>query len=96
MAFESGQELAALNFPGPRGLVLGGGQHPLAVWTKDRAIDHVVVLERGQELAGDNGYAGLRLPEPRGRVSSDGEHSPEQQSIATLRKRPRPCEDFAP
>ena len=71
VALESGQELAALSLPEPRGFVIRCGEHPPAVRAKDRAINPAgVALESGQELAA------LSLPEPRGLVLRGGEHPP--------------------
>ena len=68
MAMESGQELAAVGLPEPRGAVVRGGEHPAAVRTEDRAPNRATMaLENGQKLAAVN------LPEPCSTILRGGE-----------------------
>ena len=70
MALESGQELAAVSLPEPRGMVIRGGEHAAAVWAEHRAPNRAAMaLESGQELAA------VGLPEPRSLVLRGGEHA---------------------
>jgi hypothetical protein len=53
VALESGQKLAALSLPEPRGIVIRCGEHAPAVRAKHRARNLAgVALESGNELAG--------------------------------------------
>jgi hypothetical protein len=61
MALESGQQLAAVCVPEPRGPVVGGGQDALLIGGELRAVNGpFMALESGQQLSG------VCVPEPCG------------------------------
>ena len=70
MALKSGQKLAAVCLPEPRGPVIRGGEHASSVRAKNSACNlATVALECGQE------FAGVGLPKARRLVAGGGEHA---------------------